>query len=233
MTNDAIRGDGMPSPPKASEVDKPPGEGARDGNFSDKNPPGIGGEPSLGTDGKSVKSRDNATREDPPPNGVTNVPTSVQELNEQEEKEKKEKKDSTSNEVMDIEETPPAEANEEPLAAGAKDDESSLVRASKAAGDEAARQDKRNTAKKGLEEKKNEDNQDKDPDLDEEMAIDPVIGAASGGSPSRNGPVPSRGDGGRGARGPGRGGVTGRGGFLGRGGGRGGASDTPLSTVLW
>jgi hypothetical protein len=64
------------------------------------------------------------------------------------------------------------------------------------------------------------------------MAIDPVIGAASGGSPSRNGPVPGRGDGGWGARGPGRGGVTGRGGFLGRGDGRGGASDTPLSTVV-
>jgi hypothetical protein len=92
------------------------------------------------------------------------------------------------------------------------------VRASKAAGDEAARQGKRNTAKKGLEEKKNEDNQDKDRDLDEEMAIDPVIGAASGGFPSRNGLVPGQGDGGWGARGPGHGGVTGRGGFLGRGG---------------
>jgi hypothetical protein len=101
------------------------------------------------------------------------------------------------------------------LAAGAKDDESSLARASKAAGDKASQQDKRNTAKKGLEEKKNEDNQDKDPDLDEEMAIDPVIGAASSSSPSRNGPVPGRGDGGWGARGPGHGGVTGRGGFLG------------------
>jgi hypothetical protein len=91
MTNDAIGGDGMPSPPKASEVDKPPGKGAHDGNFSDQNPPGIGGEPSLGADGKLVKSRDNATREDRPPNGVTNVPTSVQELYEQEENEKEEK----------------------------------------------------------------------------------------------------------------------------------------------
>jgi hypothetical protein len=64
------------------------------------------------------------------------------------------------------------------------------------------------------------------------MAIDPVIGAASGGSPSRNGLVPGQGDGGWGARGPGHGGVTGCGQFLGRGGGRGGASDTPLSTVV-
>jgi hypothetical protein len=211
MTNDVFGGDGTPSPPKASEVDKPPGEGARDGNFSNQNPPGIGGEPSLGADGKPVKSRDNTTREDSPPNGVTNVPTSVQELYEHEEKEKEEKKDSSSNEDMDIKEMPPAKANEEPLAAGAKDDESYLARASKTAGDEAARQDKRNTAKKGLEEKKNEDNQDKDPDLNEEMAIDPVIGAASSGSPSRNGLVPGQGDGGRGAHGPGHGGVTRRG----------------------
>jgi hypothetical protein len=53
MTNDAIGGDGMPSPPKASEVDEPPGKGACDGNFSDQNPPGIGGEPSLGSSKRS------------------------------------------------------------------------------------------------------------------------------------------------------------------------------------
>jgi hypothetical protein len=226
MTNDAFGGDGMPPPPKALEVDEIQGERAHDGNFSNKNPPGIGGEPSLGADGKSVKHRDNATW-DPPPNGAMNVPTTVQELYEQEEK-----KDSTSTEDMDIEEAPPAEANEEPSAAGDKDDESSLARASKTAGDEAAQQEKRNTKTKVLEEKTNEDNHDKDPDLDEDMAINLAIGVASGGPPSRNGPVTGRGDGGRGGRGPGRGGVTGRSGFLGRGGGRGSASDTPLSTVV-
>jgi hypothetical protein len=85
MTNNAFGGDGMPPPPKALEVDETQGERAHDRNFSNKNPPGIGGEPSLGADGKSVKHRDNATR-DSPPNGAMNVPTTVQELYEQEEK---------------------------------------------------------------------------------------------------------------------------------------------------